>query len=137
MNRPNSRISTDKNELDIDMIYNFLIHSYWGKGRSLEQIKKMIEHSMCFGIYDQNGQFGFARVVTDLSIFAYLADVFILESHRGQGYSKQLMQAILDHEVLKPVVNWYLVTKDAQGLYLKFGFKEFDYSESSVMKLKQ
>ncbi len=116
-------ISTDKSLLDIEVIYNFLSLSYWAKGRPLSILKKSINNSLCFGVYLDNKQVGFARVVSDYATFAYLADVFILEEHRGKGLSKKLVTAILENPELKTIRRWMLATKDAHDLYSKFGFR--------------
>jgi GNAT superfamily N-acetyltransferase len=116
-------ISTDKSLLNIEIIHGFLSESYWAKARPLEVLKKAIENSLCFGVYLNNSQIGFARVVTDYSTFAYLADVFILEEFRGKGYSKQLIEKIISYPDLQSLNRWMLATKDAHTLYSKFGFK--------------
>lgn len=117
-------ISTDKSLLDIDVIYQFLSHSYWAKGRQPDVIRKSIENSLCFGVYLDKKQIGFARVVTDYATFAWIADVFIIEGHRGKGYSKQLLKTILDFPELLDLKRWLLATKDAHTLYSRFGFGE-------------
>ncbi len=117
------QISTDKSLLDIEVIFNFLSTSYWAKGRSLQVIKKSIQNSLCFGVYLGKKQVGFARVVTDYATFAYIADVFILEDHRGKGFSKKLMEIIIGYPELKNIRRWMLATKDAHNLYNKFGFQ--------------
>ena len=118
-------ISTDKTLFDVDMIYDFLANrSYWAKGRSRETVEKSIAGSMCFGVFDaENKQAGFARVVSDYAVFAWLLDVFILEDHRGKGLGKMLLTAIMSHEGLQGLKRWGLGTMDAHGLYEKFGFK--------------
>ena len=116
-------ISTDTNRLNVEMIYSFLTNSYWGKGRTKEAVIKSIENSLNFGIYLDGKQIGFARVVTDFTIYVYLMDVFILPNSRGKGYSKQLMKAILEEPQLQDCKDWTLKTKDAHGLYEQFGFK--------------
>ena len=117
-------ISTDRQQLDIATIHGFLRTAYWCEGIPLEIVERAIENSLCFGIYKQTGeQVGFARVVTDYATFAYLADVFILEAHRGQGLSKRLMQAIMSHPDLQGLRRWTLATRDAHELYRKFGFE--------------
>jgi GNAT superfamily N-acetyltransferase len=115
-------VSTDKNKLDITFIHNFLKDSYWAKDRTIEIVKISIENSLCFGIYLDNEQIGFARVVTDFAIFAYLMDVFIIEKHRGKGYSTILIDSMLTNPKLKSIKQWGLVTLDAHFLYKKFGF---------------
>ena len=116
-------ISTDPARLDLDVIYNFLTNCYWAKGIPREVVARSSEHSLCFGIYDGSGaQLGFARVVSDFATVAYLGDVFVLESHRGRGLSKWLMQCILQHPGLQNLRRWILLTGDAHGLYAQFGF---------------
>jgi GNAT superfamily N-acetyltransferase len=117
-------ISTDKNRLDLAVIHNFLTTSYWAAGIPIETVKKSLEHSLNFGVYEEGKQVGFARVITDYATFAYIGDVFILEDHRGQGLSKWLMQVIADHAELQGLRRWVLLTRDAHGLYRKTGFME-------------
>lgn len=119
-------ISTDKSKLDVAVIHDFLSNrSYWGKGRTFEAVQKTIDNSLCFGAYDKKDQLaGFARVVTDLTIFAYLMDVFILEDNRGRGLGKQLIDHIINYPDLQGIRFWRLDTDDAHGLYRKYGFKE-------------
>src|SRR5579859_2066422 len=95
--RGNYIISTDKTKLDIEMIYHFLTTSHWAKDISLERVKRALEHSLVFGIYRDNQQVGFARLVTDYATFAYLDDVFLLEAFRGQGLSRWLLEVIRAH----------------------------------------
>ncbi|RYZ95090.1 MAG: N-acetyltransferase [Sphingobacteriaceae bacterium] len=123
-------ISADKALLDVDMIYHYLNNeSYWAKGMPFEKLERAIENSVCFGVYYQNKQIGFARVITDKATFAYLADVFILETYRGQGLSKWLLQAILNDAQLQGLRRWVLATADAQGLYRQFGFEQLTNPE--------
>lgn len=123
MSTNTTRISTDKSELDIESIHHYLsTQSYWAKGRSLETVKRSIENSLSFGVYLDSKQIGFARVVTDYAIFAWIMDVFILPEYRGRGYSKELMRAITGHEKLQNLQRWGLGTEDAHGLYAQFGF---------------
>lgn len=117
-------ISTDKSRLDLAVIHNFLTTSYWAAGIPIETVKKSLEHSLNFGVYEEGKQVGFARVITDYATFAYIGDVFILEDHRGQGLSKWLMQVIADHAELQGLRRWVLLTRDAHGLYRKTGFME-------------
>lgn len=114
------------------VIHGFLSKSYWAEGRTEETIQTSIDHSICFGVYLDNEQIGFARVVSDRAIFAYIMDVFIIEKHRGKGYSKQLMQAISTYEDTLSVENWFLRTMDAQGLYQQFGFVELEFPERTM-----
>ena len=122
-------ISTNKSLLQIDVIHNFLQSSYWANNRSIEKTLKAIENSICFGVYHQQKQIGFARVVSDFAVIAYIADVFILEEYRGKGLSKWLMQTMLSHPDLQDLRRWILATKDAHGLYQQFGFHGFIFPE--------
>ena len=116
-------ISTDKSLLDVDMIYAYLSkESYWAKNIAEEKVKHSIENSMCFGIYKDGHQVGFARVVSDKATFAYLADVFIVGGFRGLGLSKWLVQTILAQPDLQGLRRWLLATADAHKLYNQFGF---------------
>jgi GNAT superfamily N-acetyltransferase len=118
-------ISTDKLKLDLEVIHDFLANqSYWALGRDLEVIKRGIENSLNFGIYQGDCQIGFARVVTDYATFAWLADVFVLKKYRGQGLGKWLIDVILSHPRLQGFRRWALATKDAHELYRNFGFDE-------------
>ena len=120
----NFPISTDKDKLDVIVIHNYISNdTYWGKGRSMEEVQLTIENSLCFGIYDPFGkQIGFARLVTDYVVFAYLMDVIILTAYQGKGLGKKLIQFILEHDSLARVQTFALKTRDAQGLYQQFGF---------------
>jgi GNAT superfamily N-acetyltransferase len=116
-------LSTNPKHLDLDVIHGFLSHCYWAKGIPRETVARSIEHSLCFGIYDSNrAQVGFARVVSDFATVAYLGDVFVLESHRGRGLSKWMMECIIQHPDLQGLRRWILLTQDAHGLYKQFGF---------------
>ena len=122
-------ISTDKSRLDIGVIHNFLDTSYWAAGRSVETIRRSIDNSLPFGIYTGDAQVGFARVITDYATFAWIADVFVLDQHRGKGLSKWLMDVILSHPELQGFRRWVLATKDAHELYRKFEFTELTRPE--------
>jgi GNAT superfamily N-acetyltransferase len=116
-------ISTDRARLDVDVIYGFLSgESYWAHGVPRELVETSIEHSLCFGAFDGAQQVGFARVITDYATFAYIADVFVVASHRGRGVSKEIMRAIREHPELQHLRRWHLVTRDAHRLYEQFGF---------------
>jgi len=116
-------ISTNKMKIQTDIVYSFLTKSYWAEGILFDTVKKSIKNSMCFGVYHNNKQIGFARVITDYTRLAYLCDIFIIEEYRGRRLSKWLMETILSHPKLKNIKSWMLSTKDAHGLYEKFGFK--------------
>ena len=116
-------VSTDKSKLDIDLIHAYLCdESYWAKGIPRDVVERSIEHSLCVGAYEGERQIGFARAVTDYAVFAYIADVFVIESHRGRGVSKMIMHAIMEHPSLQGLRRWSLVTSDAHALYAQFGF---------------
>jgi len=115
-------LSTDRERLHLDVINGFLTECYWAKGISREIVARSIENSLCFGIYDRNQQVGFARVISDFATYAYIADVFVLDTYRGRGLGKWLMQCIMQHPRLQGLRRWSLVTDDAHGLYAKSGF---------------
>lgn len=117
-------ISTDKSKLQVEVIHQFLTETYWAKGRTLQEVKTSIEHCLCFGVYLENEQIGFARIATDYVVFAYLMDVFILPDYRGNGYSKQLMKTINESPELKSCKIMMLKTSDAHNLYNQFGYTE-------------
>ncbi len=128
--RGDFEISDDRARLDIKVIHNFIsTKSYWGTGRDVSVVQRSIDNSLPFGIYKNGEQIGFARVVTDYATFAWLADVFILESHRGQGLSKWLVEVILEHPALQGFRRWVLATKDAHELYRKYGFQDLKRPE--------
>ncbi len=128
-------ISADKNLLQIDLIQDFLREeSYWAKDRTLEQTKRAIENSLCFGVYFENRQIGFARVVSDFATFAYIGDVFILQEFRGKGLSKLLMETMISHKDLQGLRRWILATKDAHGLYEQFDFSGLRFPERWMEK---
>ena len=116
-------ISTDRSKLDVDVIHRFLARSYWAEGIPRETVVRSIENSLCFGVYDNARQIGFARVISDFATYAYVADVFILEPYRERGLGKELMASIMAHPDLQGLRRWSLGTRDAQGLYAQFGFK--------------
>jgi GNAT superfamily N-acetyltransferase len=128
-------ISTDKTRLDPSVIHHFLTNSYWAKGIPYENVVRRIKNALCFGVYDGENQIGFARVISDYESFAYLADVFILESHRGQGLSKRLMETISTHPDLQNLRRFMLATADAHGLYAQYGFQEMKNVERWMEKI--
>ena len=117
-------ISEDKSKLDIPLIHNYLTNSYWAKGRSLATVETSIDNSLCFGVYNHGRQVGFARVVTDYSVFAWIMDVFVLEEHQGKGLGKLMTDSIMKHNQLQDLQRWGLNTFDAHTLYERYGFKE-------------
>lgn len=127
-------ISTDKEKINIATVYEFLSSSYWAKNRTVQQIESSIKNSLCFGMYENISQIGFARVITDYATFAYLADVFILPSHQKLGLGKWLIDTIFNMDELKNITSWLLITHDAHKLYDGVGFVEYPYPERIMMK---
>jgi GNAT superfamily N-acetyltransferase len=113
----------DKKRLDLEAIHGFLAHSYWSPGIPRAVVERAIANSLCFAVFHESQQIGFARVVTDTATFAYLADVYILPEHRGQGLSKRLMEQVVQHPDLQGLRRMLLATRDAHGLYERFGFR--------------
>ena len=132
-------VSADRALLSLDVIHDFLSHCYWAEGIPREIVQRSIENSLCFGVYAAGKppqQVGFARVITDSATYAYLADVFILESHRGKGLSRLLMQAIMSHPTLQGLRRWALATRDAHALYRQFGFSALKSPERHMEILR-
>jgi len=118
------KISSDISDMDISAIHDYISRSYWAENIPLKTMEKAIKNSLCFGVFTDSGeQVAFARMVTDSATFAYLADVFVLEKHRGKGISKWLMKSIIDNPNLQGIRRMALATSDAHGLYEQFGFK--------------
>ena len=115
-------ISDNRDDLDIQLIHGFLRNTYWSKGIPMDIVKKSIENSLCFGLFHDGKQIGFGRAITDRATFAYMADVFVIETYRGLGLGKWLVSCILDHPDLQGLRRWILATLDAHGLYEKFDF---------------
>ncbi len=122
-------ISTDQARLDLDVIHGYLTRSYWAENVSREIVQQSIANALSFGLYTGAQQIGFARVITDYTTFAYLADVFVLEPWRARGLSKWLVECILAHPDLQGLRRWMLATNDAHGLYARFGFAPLAYPE--------
>jgi len=116
-------ISTDTARFDVDLIHDFLRNSYWARNIPRTVVEKCIRGSLCFGAFAGGQQVAFARAITDRVTFAYLADVFVLPAHRGRGVARLLMRSILDHPDLQGLRRWLLATRDAHGLYARFGFQ--------------
>jgi GNAT superfamily N-acetyltransferase len=129
-------ISDEKEKLNVAYIHNYLSkNSYWAANIPLEIVKRSIDGSVCFGIYDNDGaQIGFARVVTDKATFGYLADVFVDEQSRGKGLSKWLMEVVMNYPQFQGLRRWMLGTRDAHGLYEKFGFEPLE-NPSRIMHI--
>jgi GNAT superfamily N-acetyltransferase len=131
-------ISTERARMDDALIHRYLSEeSYWAAGISLEVVRRSLDHSLCFGAFDDGAQVGFARVISDFATFAYLADVFVLPSHRGRGVSKLLMQHVMTHPDLQGLRRWHLVTRDAHRLYEQFGFTLVDTPQRHMQRLRR
>ena len=125
-------ISTDPGRLQLEAIHAYLTRSYWSPGVPRSVVARAIANSLCFGIYLGGEQVGFARLVTDKATFAYLADVYVLEAHRGQGLSKRLVAQIQAHPELQGLRRILLATRDAHGLYAQFGFNPLAKPETMM-----
>ena len=119
-------ITTDKTSLDLQMIHCFLKTSYWAAGIPAQAVRGSVENSLTFGLFADEEQVGFARVVTDYATFAYLADVFVLERHRRPGLGRWMMEVVSSHPELQGLRRWMLATRDAHGLYSEYGFTELE-----------
>ena len=128
-------VSTDPGSLDVPLIHEFLASSYWATGRPRTVVERSIAHSLCFGAYQDSRQIGFARVVTDRAVFAYLMDVFVVPEHRGRQVGESLVRAVLDHPDLRGLKLIALRTRDAHGFYARFGFRPLAEPES-IMALQ-
>ena len=116
-------ITDDRSRIDYDTVIRFLCkESYWAQDISPEMVKTSIQHSLCFSVFDDSKQIGFARIITDYAVFGYLEDVFIDSIYRGAGLGQWLMDCVMSHPEVKKLKKLMLTTEDAQGLYAKFGF---------------
>jgi GNAT superfamily N-acetyltransferase len=129
-------ISTDASRLQLEVIAGFLSGAYWSSNRPRALIERSVEHSLNFGMYEGDQQIGFARVVTDRATFAYLCDVFVLESHQGRGLGKWLMSVVTAHPDLAHLRRFMLATRDAHGLYAQFGFTELSAPQRWMERFK-
>ncbi|UOF92932.1 GNAT family N-acetyltransferase [Fodinisporobacter ferrooxydans] len=128
-------LSTDRNRMDVDVVCKYLHdEAYWCKGIPRDVAERSIQNSLCFGIYHGVEQVGFARVISDFATFAYLGDVFVLPAYRGQGLSKWMMECIMGHPLLQGLRKFQLVTRDAHGLYEKYGFTRIVEPERHMEK---
>ena len=127
-------ISDEPEHLQLDVIVEYLARAYWSNQRPRAVIEKSLRHSLCFGVYENQTQIGFARAVSDHATFAYLADVFILESHQGRGLGKWLVQTILENPELQGLRRWLLATRDAHGLYRQYGFVALENPDRYMTK---
>ncbi|MGB5460492.1 MAG: GNAT family N-acetyltransferase [Eudoraea sp.] len=131
------RISTDIREMDIDLVHDYLSkQSYWAKGRGKEEVVKSMENSICFAVFDGNAQIGFARLVTDYVVFAWLMDVFVINEYKNKGVGRFLMDFIMNLPEIKEVNGFGLRTKDAHGFYIKYGFHQISEPETWMQKIR-
>ena len=128
-------ITTDRERLDVDAIFDYLSqHAYWAKGRSRETVERSIAGSLCFGLFHGDAQIGFGRVITDYATFSYLCDVYVLEEYRGRGLGRWLIDTMIAHPALGPAVRLFLRTRDAQDLYRRVGFDTISNPESYMVR---
>jgi GNAT superfamily N-acetyltransferase len=123
-------VTTDPARIDRNLLYDFLASSYWSKGIPRQVFERSIANALCFSLFDGAAQVGFARVITDRATFAYLADVFVVPSHRGRGLTRLLMETISAHPDLQGLRRWLLATRDAHGVYARHGFKPLSQPEA-------
>jgi len=135
LRRDGFRVSDDIALLDIDLIHTVLRDSYWAAGIPRDVVDRSLRGSLCFGVYEGEAQVGFARCVTDRATYAYLADVFVLPSHRGRGIAKWLMDCIVAHPDLQGLRRWSLITRDAHRLYGQYGFVPLQNPDRYMEKL--
>ena len=128
-------ITTDNSKISLDVVHTFLAQeSYWARNIPREVVERSIVHSLCFGLFKNETQIGFARVITDRATIGYLGDVFVLTPHRGTGLSRWLMECVTSHPDLQGLRRWVLLTSDAHDLYKKFGFAAIDSPEKWMQK---
>lgn len=132
--KDNFTLSTDRTRLNLDVIHSFLVRSYWNRGIPKALVVRSIDHSLNFGLFDQQQQIGFARVVTDHTHFAYLCDVFILEPYQGTGLGRWMLECILACPSLQGLRNFLLATADAHEFYRSQGFHELVQPERWMQK---
>lgn len=123
-------LSTDPQKLDVNVIHQFLSEeSYWAENIPLDTVEDSIEDTLCFGVYCEGKQIGFARLITDLATFGYLSDVFVLKEHQGKGIGKWMIEKIIDYPGLKKLRKLLLITEDAQDFYRQLGFQSLENGE--------
>ena len=127
-------ISTDPARIDVPLVHDVLSRSYWAAGRTRDTVERSIRNSLCFGVYADGRQVAFARVISDRAVFGYLADVFVVPEFRRKGISKALMQAIVSHPDVSCLQVFLLRTRDAHGLYAKFGFEPIQRPEEMMVR---
>ena len=133
--RDDYTISTDPGRLQIPVVHGYLSTSYWSAGIPREVVERSIRHSLCYGIYHGESQVGFARVITDYATYGYLADVFVLEAHRGRGLARWLLECIMETPEVQGLRRWMLVTRDAHRLYQSAGFHRAAQPERVMEKV--
>ncbi|SAL01710.1 GNAT family N-acetyltransferase [Caballeronia ptereochthonis] len=130
------RLSTDIDEFDFDVVHRYLSEvAYWSPGIAREKVERAARHSLAFGLFLGAEQIGYARVITDITTFAYLADVFVLPGHQGTGLGKWMIQCVMAHPDLQGLRRMMLVTSDAHGLYARHGFAASARPERIMEKL--
>ena len=123
LQKDNYCISTEKSKLDLQAIHHFLsTQAYWSENIPFDRVQKATENSLNFGLYFQDRQIGYARIISDFSTIAYLGDVYVLPEFRGKGLSKWLLQTVMNHPELQGLRRWILLTGDAHGLYRQYGW---------------
>ena len=135
--KDNIYFSNNPKDMDLELIFDFIKQSYWGKYRTFDEQKEAVENTLNFGLFKNGKQIAFARVMTDKVFFAYLLDVFVVEEEQGKGYSKLLIDKILHDSEVKNVDKWMLATKDAHSLYEKFGFKEINKPKMLMERMSE
>ena len=125
-------VSTDPAMLDVDAVHAFLSGAYWCVGIPRDTVERALRHSLCFGLYDGGRQVGLARVITDHATFAYLCDVYVLESHRGRGLGKWLIECVMAHPSVPGLRRFNLATRDAHSLYARHGFQPLRHPENHL-----
>ena len=128
------RISFDAGDQQLDVIHGYLERSYWAEGIPRETVARAVANSLCVGAFDAETQVGFARVISDRATFAYLADVFVLEGHRGRGLARQMLEALEDHRELQGLRRWALFTRDMQSLYARLGWEAYPHPDRLMVR---
>ncbi len=134
--KDNWTISTDPVRQNVEAIHAFLARAYWSEQIPRDIVERAVRNSLCFGLFAGEAQIGLARVVTDYATFAYLCDVYVLESHRGHGLGKWLIECVMAHPQLQGLRRFNLVTRDAHGLYSPYGFKLLAKPENHMERHK-
>jgi len=129
-----TRLSFDPAAQQIDVIHGYLSRSYWAEGIPRATVERSVANSFCVGAFDGDAQIGFARLITDRATFAYLADVFVLEEHRGQGVARAMLEALDAHPELQGLRRWALFTRDMQPLYAKLGWEAYPHPDRLMVR---